>query len=95
MGLVLKHEGQRVGYLIQQMKSPIAAQDEVSNLHEDHQEHPFSLATERIHLARDIYKKIYYSLFVEVIHDKRSRMGEQVSGRRKWNSVRISDRYQE
>ena len=57
------------------MKSPIAAQDEVSSLHEDHQEHAFGLATERFHLARDIYKKIYYLLFVEVIPDKRSRMG--------------------
>ena len=51
LGLILKHEEQRVGYLTQQMRSLIAAQDEVSILPADHQEHHFSLVTERSHLA--------------------------------------------
>ena len=33
MGLILKHEEHRVGYLTQQRRSPTAAQDEVSNSH--------------------------------------------------------------
>ena len=49
LGLILKHEEQRVGFLTQQMRSLIAAQDEVSSLPEDQQEHHFSLATERSH----------------------------------------------
>jgi len=61
LGLILKHEEHRVGYLTQQMRSLIAAQDEVSSLPEDQQEHHFSLATERSHLARDI-QTIYHSL---------------------------------
>ena len=48
------YEEQRVGYLTEQMRSLIAAQDEVGSLPEDQQEHHFSLATERSHLARDI-----------------------------------------
>jgi hypothetical protein len=51
LGLILTHEEQRIGYLTQQMRSLIAAQDEMSILHVDHQEHHFSLATERSHLA--------------------------------------------
>ena len=61
LGLILKHEEQRVGYLTQQMRSLIAAQVEVSSLPEDQQEHHFSLATERSHLARDI-QNIYHDL---------------------------------
>merc|ERR1719186_138195 len=61
LGLILKHEEQRVGYLTQQMRSLIAAQDEVGSLPEDQQEHHFSLATERSHLARDI-QTIYHDL---------------------------------
>jgi len=61
LGLILKHEEQRVGYLTQQMRSLIAAQDEVGSLPEDQQEHHFSLATERSHLARDI-QNIYHDL---------------------------------
>ena len=48
LGLILKHEGQRVGYLTQQMRSFIVAQDEVGNLLE------VSLAIERSYLAMDI-----------------------------------------
>ena len=48
------HEEQRVGCLTQQMRSLIAAQDEVGSLPEDQQEHHFNLATERSHLAMDI-----------------------------------------
>jgi len=61
LGLILKHEENRVGYLTQQMRSLIAAQDEVSSLPEDQQEHHFSLATERSHLARDI-ENMYHDL---------------------------------
>ena len=61
LGLILKHGEQRVGYLTQQMRSLIAAQDEVGSLPEDQQEHHLSLATERSHLARDI-QNIYHDL---------------------------------
>ena len=61
LGLILKHGEQRVGYLTQEMRSLIAAQDEVGSLPEDQQEHHFSLATERSHLARDI-QNIYHDL---------------------------------
>ena len=54
LGLILYHEETRVGYMTQQMKSLIAAHDEVATLPEDQQEHPFSLAVERSHLAKDI-----------------------------------------
>jgi hypothetical protein len=61
LGLILKHEEARVGYLTQQRRSQVAAQDEVSSLPEDQQEHHFSLTTERSHLARDI-QNIYHDL---------------------------------
>jgi hypothetical protein len=48
LGLILKHEEQRIGYLTQQLRSLIAAQDKMSILPVDHQEHHFSL---RSHLA--------------------------------------------
>ena len=54
LGLILYHEEIRTGFMTQQMKSLIAAHDEVASLPEDQQEHPFSLAAERSHLARDI-----------------------------------------
>ena len=61
LGLVLYHEEMRLGYMTQQMKSLIAAHDEVSSLPEDQQEHPYCLAVERSHLARDI-QTIYHDL---------------------------------
>ena len=48
LGLILKHEEQRVGCLTQQMRSFIVVQDEVGNLPE------VSLAIERSYLAMDI-----------------------------------------
>ena len=48
LGLILKHEEQRVGCLTQQMRSFIVVQDEVGNLPE------VSLAIERSYLAKDI-----------------------------------------
>ena len=54
LGLCLYHEELRVGYMTQQMRSLMAAHDEVANLPEDQQEHPFCLAVERSHLLRDI-----------------------------------------
>ena len=48
LGLILKHEEQRVGCLTQQMRSFIVVQDEVGNLPE------VSLAIERSYLAIDI-----------------------------------------
>ena len=47
LGLILKHEEQRVGCLTQQMRSFIVVQDEVGNLPE------VSLAIERSYLAMD------------------------------------------
>ena len=48
LGLILKHEEQRVGCLTQQMRSFIVVQDEVGNLPE------VSRAIERSYLAMDI-----------------------------------------
>lgn len=61
LGLILYHEELRVGYMTQQMKSLMAAHDEVSSLPEDQQEHPYCLAVERSPLARDI-QSIYHDL---------------------------------
>merc|ERR1719193_421988 len=61
IGLALRHEEKRVAYLSHQTKCLISAMDEVSQLPEDQQEHPFSLAVERSSLAKDV-KTIYDSL---------------------------------
>ena len=61
LGLILYHEELRVGYMTQQMRNLIFAQDEVGTLPEDQQESVFSLAVERSHLARNI-KTIYHDL---------------------------------
>jgi len=61
IGLALKHEEKRVGYLNQQTKCLIAAMDEVITLPEDQQEHLFSLAVDRSNLAKDI-QTIYHNL---------------------------------
>ena len=63
LGLILRHEEERVGYLTQQMRYLMDAQDEVGRLPEaeQQQEHQLSLAIERSHLARDI-QTIYKDL---------------------------------
>eukprot|EP00088_Acartia_fossae_P065916 TRINITY_DN8141_c0_g1_i1.p1 TRINITY_DN8141_c0_g1~~TRINITY_DN8141_c0_g1_i1.p1 ORF type:complete len:626 (-),score=98.49 TRINITY_DN8141_c0_g1_i1:146-2023(-) len=61
IGLAIRHEEKRMGYLSQQTKFLISAMDEVINLPEDQQEHPFSLSMDRSSLAKDI-KTIYHSL---------------------------------
>lgn len=63
LGLILRHEEERVGYLTQQMRCLMDAQDEVGRLPEaeQQQEHQLSLAIERSHLARDI-QTIYKDL---------------------------------
>ena len=54
IALALIHEERRVGFVTQQTKSLISAQDEIAHLPEDQQEHHFSLCVERSYLARDI-----------------------------------------
>jgi len=62
LGLILRHEEERVGYLTQQMRCLLDAQDEVGRLPEEDQgAQALSLATERSHLARDI-QTIYRDL---------------------------------
>jgi len=61
IGLAIRHEEKRVGYLSRQTKYLISAMDEVTTLPEDQQEHPFSLSMERSSLAKDIMT-IYHSL---------------------------------
>jgi len=61
IGLAIRHEEKRVGYLSKQTKYLISAMDEVINLPEDQQDHPFSLSMERSSLAKDI-RTIYNSL---------------------------------
>merc|ERR1719319_1614149 len=62
LGLILRHEEERVGYLTQQMRCLLDAQDEVGRLPEEDQGgQALSLATERSHLARDI-QTIYRDL---------------------------------
>jgi len=61
IGLAIRHEEKRVGYLSKQTKILISAMDEVVNLPEDQQEHLFSLSTQRSSLAKDV-QSIYHSL---------------------------------
>ena len=63
LGVILKREEERVGYLTQQMRCLMDIQDEVGRLPEveQQQDYQLSLALERSHLARDI-QTIYKDL---------------------------------
>jgi len=61
ISLVLKHEEERVGYLSQQSITLLGARDEIENLPESEQGHPFDLALRTSLLAQEI-ESIYQKL---------------------------------
>lgn len=61
ISLILKHEEERVGYLSQESTTLLGARDEIENLPESQQEHPFDLALRTSLLAQEI-ENIYHNL---------------------------------